>query len=56
MRLPSFDRNPPAIPALTGRLEQSGYSVELLADDPDARNGPSITLAARADGIPGRGI
>ena len=44
------------IPALTGRLEQSGYSVELLADDPDARNGPIITLAARADGIPGRGI
>jgi len=44
------------IPALTERLEQGGYAVELLADDPDARNGPIVTLAARASGIPGRGI
>jgi SAM-dependent methyltransferase len=35
------------IPALTARLEQSGYSVEVLADDPGARHGAIVTLAAR---------
>jgi SAM-dependent methyltransferase len=50
------------IPALTQRLEQNGYAVELLEDEPKARSGPLVTLAARrataaADaGMPGRGI
>jgi SAM-dependent methyltransferase len=46
------------LPALTGRLEQGGYAVELLEDDPSHRHGPIVTVAARKAeaGVPGRGI
>jgi SAM-dependent methyltransferase len=35
------------IPALTERLEQSGYAVEILEADTGHKNGPIVTLAAR---------
>jgi SAM-dependent methyltransferase len=35
------------IPALTERLERSGYAVEVLEADLSHRNGPIVTLAAR---------
>jgi SAM-dependent methyltransferase len=35
------------IPALTERLEQSGYTVEVLEADVSHRNGPIVTLTAR---------
>jgi SAM-dependent methyltransferase len=35
------------LPALIERLEQNGYAVEVLEDDPGARHGPIVTLAAR---------
>jgi SAM-dependent methyltransferase len=35
------------IPALTERLERSGYAVEVLEADVSHRNGPIVTLAAR---------
>jgi SAM-dependent methyltransferase len=35
------------IPALTERLEQSGYAVEVLEADTSHKNGPIVTLAAR---------
>ena len=35
------------IPALTQRLEESGYAVEILEADTGHKNGPIVTLAAR---------
>lgn len=35
------------VPALIGRLEQNGFAVAIVFDEPDNPNGPLVGLVAR---------